>query len=107
MSRVHILGTHNCGKERFESFKRRIKQHGLLCWRDYSERILSRFAHQIQSEYYCGNCSVYIEGVSLDHSSASNQANSQLISETVSRQAVFCSFLLDYRKICCKNSRTQ
>ena len=72
---------HHCGKERREAFKNTRKQYDILCRCDYVERILSSFAHQIQSEYYGRNRSVYIEGISLDHFSASNQSSSSLTSD--------------------------
>ena len=47
---VRILVAHHCEKEHREVFKIQIKQHDVLCWRDYSEQIVSSFDHQIQSE---------------------------------------------------------
>ena len=73
---MRILGTYHCGKECREEFKRHIKNHDVLCWNDNTDRIVSSFAHQIQSEYYIGNWSVYIEGIALENFSASNQAGS-------------------------------
>ena len=52
-----------------------------------------QFSYQIQYECYGGNRSVSIEGIALHHFSASNQANSSLTSEAVSRQEFCCSFL--------------
>ena len=64
----------------------------------FSKRVVSRFANQIQSEYYGGNISVSIEGISLEHFSAAPQAD--INSSTISRQrhAVFHSFLYDNSK---------
>ena len=80
---MHIIGTHHCGKECHEEFKLRSKQHDVLCRSDYEERIVSSFSHQIQSEYYGGNRSVSIEGISLKNFSNSNQASSSLASDAV------------------------
>ena len=46
---VHILGTNHCGEMRRTAFKRRELFIDLLCCRDYSEGVVSSFAHQIQS----------------------------------------------------------
>ena len=86
---VHIFGTHHCGKECHESFKRCRKQHGVLWWSDYKDRIVSIFAHQIKSEYYGGNCYVSIGGIAVDNFSVSNHSSSSLTSEIVSCQAFF------------------
>ena len=67
---VQILGMNNCGDSRQTAFKRRESFHDVLCCRYSAERIVAIFAHQIQSEYYCGNRSVSIEGFSLKHFSA-------------------------------------
>ena len=71
------------------------QENNYLCQRDYAERIVSSCAHQTQSEYYGGNRFVSIEGIALEHFSSSYQSISSLTSETVSQQAVFCSFLSD------------
>ena len=42
----------------------------MLCRRDYAERVVDSFPHQIQSEYYGGNRSVSIEGIALEHFNA-------------------------------------
>ena len=47
---VRILGAYHRGKERHEEFKCWIKEHDVLCQRDYSELIVFSFSHQIQSE---------------------------------------------------------
>ena len=67
---VRILGTNHCGAMRRKAFKRREIFQDLLCSRDYAERLVASFAHQIQSEYYGGNRSVYIEGITLEYFSA-------------------------------------
>ena len=60
-----ILGTHHCGKELHDEFKRQGKLHDGLCYRDYAERVASSFSHQIKSAYYGKNRSVSIEGIAL------------------------------------------
>ena len=82
---MHILGKHQCGKELYKAFKRRIKQHDVLCRSDYEDHIVSIFAHQMKSESCGGNRSISIEGIELENFSASNQASSSLKSDTVSR----------------------
>ena len=51
---VYILGTNHCGKMKHTAFKRRELFQDILCRRDYYERVVAIFAHQIQSEYYGG-----------------------------------------------------
>ena len=63
LTHVHILGTNHCGEMRRTAFKRRELFQDFLCRRDYAERVVSNFANKIQSEYYGGNRSVYIEGI--------------------------------------------
>ena len=55
---VRILGTNHCGEMQHTAFKRRELFQDFLCCRDYAERLVARFSHQIQSEYYGGNISV-------------------------------------------------
>ena len=50
LPRVHILGTNHCGAMRHTSFKRRELFQDAICCRFYAERVVARFAHQIQSE---------------------------------------------------------
>ena len=57
---VHILGANHCGEMRRTSFKRRELFQDVLCRRDYAERVVAKFANQIQSEYYGGYIFVYI-----------------------------------------------
>ena len=47
---VRILGTNHCGAMQHTSFKRRELFQDFLCRRDYSERVVASFYHQIQSE---------------------------------------------------------
>ena len=95
---VSILITHHCGKEWRESFKLRVNLHDVLCCIYYAERIVSSFSHQIQSEYYGGSRSVSIEGIDLEHFSASHHLSPLLASYHVSYQAVFHYFLSYYIK---------
>ena len=95
---MHIIGTHHCGKEIREEFKHRSKQHGVLCRHDYADRIVSSFSNKIQPGYYDGNWYIPIEGIALEHFRASNKSSLSLKSDSVSRQAVFSSFLLDDNK---------
>ena len=48
-------------------FKHRKSFEYVLCCRGYSERVVTSFARQIQSEYYGGNISMSIEGIALEH----------------------------------------
>ena len=67
---VQILGKNHCGDSRWTAFKRRESFQDVLCRRDYAERVVASFDHQIQSEYYSGNISVSIEGIALENFSA-------------------------------------
>ena len=62
---MHILGTNHCGEMRHTAFKQRELFQDVLFCRDYSKRLVASFANQIQSEYYGGNISLYIEGIVL------------------------------------------
>ena len=75
------------------AFKRRELFQDVICRCDYSERVVARFANKIQSEYYVGNRSVSIEGISLEHFSALPKTD--INSTTQSRQlhAVFNYFI--------------
>ena len=46
---VRILGTNNCGEMRRTALKRRELFQDVIYRRDYAERVVVRFAHQIQS----------------------------------------------------------
>ena len=67
---VCILDTNHCGEMLRTAFKQRELFQDVICRHDYAERLIASFAHQIQSEYYGGNRSVYIEGIELGHVSA-------------------------------------
>ena len=92
---VRILVTNHCGELRRTDFKRRELFQDVLCRRDYAERIVASFANQIKSEYYGGNRSVSIEGIALEHFSASPQADINSSTLSRPRHAVFHSFLSD------------
>ena len=79
-------------------FKRRESFKDVLCCRDYSERVVSIFTHQIQSEYYGENISVYIDVIALEHFSALHKSGINAPTKSRSRHAVFHSFFSDYRK---------
>ena len=95
---VRILGTNHCGELRRTAFKRRELFQYVLGRRDYAERVVASFANQIQSEYYGGNISVSIEGISLGHFSAAPKSDINSSSLTCPRRAVFHSFLSDDSK---------
>ena len=47
---VRILGTNHCGEMRRTAFKRHELFQDILCRRDYAERVVTRFGHQIKPE---------------------------------------------------------
>ena len=49
------------------AFKCRKSLQDVLCCSDYAERVIAISPHKIQSEYYGGNISVSIEGITLEH----------------------------------------
>ena len=57
------------------AFKQRELFQDILCRRDYAERVVASFTHQIQSEHFGVNISVYIEGIELEHFSALPKAD--------------------------------
>ena len=94
LTNVRILGTNHCGEMWRTDFKQRELFQDVLCCRDYAEGVVTNFANKTKPEYYGGNRSVYIEGISLEHFSAVPHADFN--SSTLSRQrhAVFHSFYL-------------
>ena len=76
MPHVHILGTHHYVNSHQEEFKYLAIYQDVLYHRDYAYCVVASFSHQIKSEYYGGNISVTIEGVKLEHFSASDQGTS-------------------------------
>ena len=55
--------------------------------------VVARCANQIKSEYYGGNRSVSIEGIALEHFSATPQADINSTTTLGQGHAVFRSFL--------------
>ena len=49
ITHVKILGTNHCGDSCRTAFKCRESFQDMLCCHDYSEGVVSSFAHQIQS----------------------------------------------------------
>ena len=41
LTRVRILGTHQCGKEQCEAFKRQGNLNEILCRQDYADQVVS------------------------------------------------------------------
>ena len=91
---VHILSTNHCGDLRHTAFKLHELFQYILCFRDYSERVVAIFAHQIQLEYYGGNISVSIEGIALEHFSELPKDDINSTTPSRQRHAVFHSFYL-------------
>ena len=52
---VRTFGRHHFDKTGWEAFNCLAAYQCVLWRQDYSEHIVSRFSHQIQSEYYGGN----------------------------------------------------
>ena len=67
LSHVRIIGTNHCGELQRTDFKRRELFQYVICRCDYAERVVAGFAHKIQSQYYGGNISVYIEGIAMEY----------------------------------------
>ena len=93
-----IIGTHNCGKPRRDSFKFCAKFQYVSCRRDYAERVLARFSNQIQSKYYGKNISVSIGGGSLEDFSTIDTDTETLSHPGPTRHAMFHSIFSDHRK---------
>ena len=98
LSHVRILVTHHCGNTRREAFNHPCSFQDVLDCCDYSERVVDIFAHQIQSEQYGGNRSVSIEGIALDHLSATTYPETVSVQESCTHHAISHSFLYDDRK---------
>ena len=80
------------------AFKRRELFQDVICRRDCTERLVASFAHQIQSEYYGVNISVYIECIELEHFSALTKADINSTTPSRQRHAVFHYFLSNNSK---------
>ena len=98
LSHVHILVTNHCGEMQHTAFKWCELFQYVLCHCDYAERLVAIFSHQIQPEYYGGNISVSIEGISFEHFSSLPQTNINPTTPSLQRHEVFHSFLSDFRK---------
>ena len=98
LTQVHIIGKNNCGKMWRTAFKRRELFQDVPRRRDYAEGVVEKFVHQIQSEYYGGNISVSIEGISLENFNAWPNANINSTTPSHQRHAVFHSSLSDDSK---------
>ena len=70
----------------------------MICHRDYADRVFASFPHQIQSEYYCVNISVYIEGIALENLSALPEIGINSSTQSYPSHSVFHYFLSDGRK---------
>ena len=70
----------------------------MLCHRDYTERVVASFAHQIQSEYNGGNLSVSIKGISLKHFSATTHNETETTPQACTRHDVFQFFSNDSKQ---------
>ena len=91
---VHIIGTNHCGELRHTVFKQRESFQDLLFRRDYAEREVESFAHQIRSEYYGGNISASIEVIALGYYSALPKTYINSTTPSHQNHAVFHSFYL-------------
>ena len=89
---VQILGTNHCDKSCWTAFKLRESFQDALCCRDYAERLVASFPHQIQSEYYGGNISVSIEVIALEHFSELFKTGINASTKSCPRHAVFHTF---------------
>ena len=56
---------------------------------DYAEILVYSLAHQIQSKYYGGNRSVYIEGIALEHFSEPAYTETSVTPKACTRHSVF------------------
>ena len=70
----------------------------MLCRRDYAERLVASFAHEMQSEFYCGNISVSIDGIALEHFSTLPNSVINTSTKSCPHHAVFLYFLSDVIK---------
>ena len=80
------------------AFKRRESFQDVLCRRDYAERLVDSFPHQIQSQYYGINISVSIEGIALENFIELPQTEINSSTKACPRHSVFQSFLSDDSK---------
>ena len=95
---VRILVKNHCDEMRRTAFKLCELFQDIICRRDYADRVVTIFANQIQSEYYCGNISVYIEGIALEHFSAFSKNRYQFNYTITSTSYSISLFLSDNSK---------
>ena len=95
---IQILGTNHCGDSRRTAFKCRKSFQDMLFLLDYADRLVVSFPNQIQSKYYGGNISMYIEGIALEHYSALPQTEINSSTKPCPQHEVFHSFLSDESK---------
>ena len=91
LTNVRIIGSNHCSKMLRTAFKRHELFQDVLCRSDYSETVVKNFDNKIQSEYYGGNRSVYIEGIALENFSAAPQADINSTTPSRPRHSVFHS----------------
>ena len=89
---VRILGTNHCGEMRCTAFKRHELFQYVLFSRDYAERVVASFPHQIKSYYYGGNISVSIDVIELEHFSELKQTEINSSTKPCTQHAVFHFF---------------
>ena len=105
---VQVLGTNHCGYSHRTALKRREYFQDVLYRRDYADRVVSIFAHQIQSEYYCGNIFMSIEGIALENFSALPQTGIKPPTKSCPLHAVFNYFFVKlYQTIFCRYNCTE
>ena len=91
---VHILGTNDCGTMQRTAFEQCELFQDIPFCRDYDERVVTRFSHQIKLESYGGNRSVSIEGIAFENFSAFTKTYMNSTTPSNQRHKVFHSFLI-------------
>ena len=91
---LRILGTNHCGAMWCTAIKRSKIFQGVLCRRDYSERVVASFSNQIQSKNCGGIISVSVEGVVLESFSVLPKADINSTTPSCQRHTVFHYFYL-------------
>ena len=95
---VQILGKNHCGDSLRTALKLRESFQYMVYLRDYADRVVASFPHQIQSEYYGVNRSVYFEGIILENFSALPLTEINSCKKPCSLHEVFHYFLSDDSK---------
>ena len=88
------MGTNHCGEYCQTAFKYRKSFQDVLCLLDYADRLVASFPHKIQSGYYGGNRSVFIEGITLEHFSALPMTGISSSTKSCPRHPVFHYFFI-------------